>query len=95
MGPYGFQLADSVCMRSPLEDDAAAHGSGKKPAEGASQAKSAAPAPLLMEFFPPGTFVRDQQFAMHALGIDYMAWWNERCVSPLTLAQTSFWDAID
>ncbi|KAH9899222.1 hypothetical protein C8Q73DRAFT_310806 [Cubamyces lactineus] len=78
MGPYGLQLADSVYMRSPLEDSAAASGSGKKPAQGASQSEASAPAPLLMEFFPPGTFVRDQQFAMHALGIDYMAWWNER-----------------
>ncbi|KAI0763049.1 hypothetical protein BD413DRAFT_616506 [Trametes elegans] len=83
LGPYGFHLADSVFMRSPLEakksDPAAAAGKAQKQ----DDAPKAPPAPLLMEFFPTGTFVRDQQFAVQALGIDYMAWWNERYV-PLT-----------
>ncbi|KAH9852238.1 hypothetical protein C2E23DRAFT_885752 [Lenzites betulinus] len=74
MGPYGFQLADGVFMRSPLEASAS-------PSEKAQRQESAAkapPAPLLMEFFPPGTFVRDQQYAMQVLGIDYQAWWNSQ-----------------
>ncbi|KAI8976570.1 hypothetical protein BD414DRAFT_445988 [Trametes punicea] len=77
MGPY-VHLADGVFMRSPLEFEAAVGSSatGKKPLEGA--AAQPPPAPLLMEFFPPGTFMRDQQYAMEVLGIDYMAWWNER-----------------
>ncbi|KAI0642757.1 hypothetical protein C8Q79DRAFT_917243 [Trametes meyenii] len=71
LGPYGSHLADSVFMRSPLEAKPAV----KKPDGAAPPAPP--PAPLLMEFFPPGTFVRDQQFAVQALGIDYVAWWNE------------------
>ncbi|KAI0631216.1 hypothetical protein C8Q77DRAFT_1219359 [Trametes polyzona] len=72
VGPYGFQLADGVFMRSPLEVPAATEGKGHKQED----APQRPPAPLLMEFFPPGTFVRDQQYAMQVLGIDYMAWWN-------------------
>ncbi|KAL1949057.1 hypothetical protein VTO73DRAFT_10863 [Trametes versicolor] len=73
MGPYGFQLADGVFMRSPL-GVAAASTSNKAQKQG--DAPQRPPAPLLMEFFPPGTFVRSQQYAMQALDIDYQAWWN-------------------
>ena len=75
LGPYGHQLADSIFMRSPLAQET--------PDGDTHTAKDEAPRPtppLLMEFFPPGIFVRDQQYAMQALGIDYMAWWDERSV---------------
>ncbi|KAI0370526.1 hypothetical protein BV20DRAFT_966417 [Pilatotrama ljubarskyi] len=81
MGPYGFHLADAVFMRSPYEPTADAP-SAKDKAHNKKQENAPpqprAPAPLLMEFFPPGTFVRDQQYAAQALGIDYVAWWNEQ-----------------
>ena len=35
-------------------------------------------APLLMEFFPPGIFIPDQEFAVRSLGMHYVGWWNER-----------------
>lgn len=73
MGPYGFQLADGVFMRSPLGVAAASTANKAQKQEDAPQRP---PAPLLMEFFPPGTFVRSQQYAMQALDIDYQAWWN-------------------
>ena len=76
MGPYGHHLADSIFMRSPhLPQDAAPSSLSFGVA---TKAVSPAPAPLLMEFFPPGRFTRDQQYAMQVLGIDYMAWWNDR-----------------
>ena len=77
MGPYGHQLADGIFMRSPLAQEEAPETTTQ-----AGKKDDAPPAvvPLLMEFFPPGTCVRDQQYAMEALGMDYMAWWNERCV---------------
>lgn len=37
-------------------------------------------APILMEFFPEGTFVRDQEYAVREAGLRYAAWWDERCV---------------
>ncbi|RPD75648.1 hypothetical protein L226DRAFT_534559 [Lentinus tigrinus ALCF2SS1-7] len=74
MGPFGDHLADSVFMRSPLADGAPAV---SPPAGEKDQPTSRSPPPMLMEFFPPGTFVRDQQYAMQVLGIDYMAWWKE------------------
>ncbi|KAI0355991.1 hypothetical protein OH77DRAFT_1424283 [Trametes cingulata] len=80
MGPYGFHLSDAVFMRSPYEPTSASSSpkdKAHKKQESASP-QPAAPAPLLMEFFPPGTFVRDQQYAVQALGIDYVAWWNEQ-----------------
>ena len=77
LGPFGHQLADSIFMRSPLAQEET-----QETTTQAGKKDDAPPAvvPLLMEFFPPGTFVRDQQYAMEALGMDYMAWWNERCV---------------
>ena len=80
MGPYGHHLADSIFMHSPA---APSHS-----AAGASGHEEQALPPLLMEFFPPGTFVRDQQYAMQALGIDYMAWWKEMCVDSIDSLQT-------
>ena len=47
--------------------------------EGAEAVVPAQPvAPMIMEFFPPGVFRRDQEFAARSVGIRYMAWWNGR-----------------
>ena len=35
-------------------------------------------APVLMEFFPSGTFVRDQEYAVRSVGLRYIAWWESR-----------------
>ena len=75
MGPYGHQLADGIFMRSPLVPS----GDAEETKTRQDEAPQPAP-PLLMEFFPPGMFVRDQQYAMETLGIDYMAWWNDQYV---------------
>ncbi|KAL6302988.1 hypothetical protein BKA93DRAFT_364114 [Sparassis latifolia] len=71
LGPYGFHLADSIFM-SPSPSSSLASPSAPSSQE---QAESG---PILMEFFPPGTFVRDQEFAARSLGLRYMAWWNDR-----------------
>ena len=76
MGPYGHQLADSVFMRSPLAEVQVPKAHQKQKERAGTQALP----PMLMEFFPPGTFVRDQQYAMQMLKIDYLGWWAERCV---------------
>ncbi|TFK83076.1 hypothetical protein K466DRAFT_555640 [Polyporus arcularius HHB13444] len=73
MGPYGDHLADGIFMRSPSADGSPA----VSPAGEKEQPGPRSLPPMLMEFFPPGTFVRDQEYAMQALGIDYMAWWKE------------------
>ncbi|OCH86765.1 hypothetical protein OBBRIDRAFT_737399 [Obba rivulosa] len=62
LGPYGFHLTDSVFMPQA------------SPTSTDSQSSSS----MLMEFFPPGIFVRDQEFAVRSLGMRYMAWWNDR-----------------
>ncbi|KAI0828641.1 hypothetical protein BC628DRAFT_83933 [Trametes gibbosa] len=67
-------LADGVFMRSPLE----VSDSSSEKAQKQGSAPQRPPAPLLMEFFSPGTFVRDQQYAMQVLGIDYQAWWSSQ-----------------
>ncbi|KAH9941738.1 uncharacterized protein BXZ73DRAFT_74923 [Epithele typhae] len=72
LGSYGPQLADSVFMRAPVAESVSSAASGKT-----ADAAKVVP-PLLMEFFPPGVFVREQQFAMETLGMDYIAWWNGR-----------------
>ena len=36
------------------------------------------PAPLLMEFYPSGIFLKDREYAMRSLGMRYMAWWAEQ-----------------
>lgn len=36
------------------------------------------PAPLLMEFYPTGIFLKDREYAMRTLGMRYMAWWEDR-----------------
>ncbi|KAL4248526.1 hypothetical protein ABKN59_007826 [Abortiporus biennis] len=70
LGPFGPQLADSLFMPVPPPSnsnsqlDSSNHNSG--------------PAPILMEFFPGGTFRRDQEFAVRSIGIRYVAWWNDR-----------------
>ncbi|PCH35351.1 hypothetical protein WOLCODRAFT_139864 [Wolfiporia cocos MD-104 SS10] len=74
LGPYGHHLADSVFMEPP----AWMHQSSSTSSVAASDNKSDQPAPLLMEFFAPGTFMRDREYAMRVLGMRYIAWWNER-----------------
>ncbi|TBU48064.1 hypothetical protein BD309DRAFT_950501 [Dichomitus squalens] len=87
MGPYGHQLADSVFMRSPVAEVQVpkAHQKQKEKA-----ATPAALPPMLMEFFPPGTFVRDQQYAVQALKIDYLGWWAERTFTSDNLPELSY-----
>ncbi|CAL1699413.1 unnamed protein product [Somion occarium] len=65
IGPYGPHLADSVFMPAPLPSSP-------------SQEGHQSIAPVLMEFFPPGMFRRDQEYAVRSLGSRYIAWWNER-----------------
>ena len=77
MGPFGEQLADSVFVRSPLAEARVPKAHQKQKDK---KAAAPSPVPMLMEFFPPGTFVRDQQYAMQQLKIDYLGWWAERCV---------------
>lgn len=74
LGPWGHHLADSTFMSPPAWQgrDVAAASS----VAGAEAEQSAAP--LLMEFFPPDTFMRDQEFAVRSLGMRYIAWWNNR-----------------
>ncbi|KAI0760387.1 hypothetical protein C8Q74DRAFT_223807 [Fomes fomentarius] len=74
MGPFGHHLSDAIYMRSPVTERAHATPSSESEQKGEEAWRSLPP--ILMEFFPPGTFVRDQQFAMHVLGIEYIAWWN-------------------
>lgn len=50
-------------------------------AAGTPTTTSQHPASLLMEFYPPGTFLRDQEYAVRSLGMRYMAWWKDRCVT--------------
>ena len=40
--------------------------------------QTTAPAPLLMEFYPSGSFLKDRELAMRTLGMRYMAWWDSR-----------------
>ncbi len=78
MGPFGHHLSDAIFMGSPATERAHATPSSESEQKGEEASRSLPP--ILMEFFPPGTFVRDQQFAMHVLGIEYIAWWNGMCV---------------
>jgi hypothetical protein len=39
----------------------------------------------LMEFFPSDVFTRDAETAVRSLGINYIAWWNDRYALPLPL----------
>lgn len=79
MGPFGEQLADSVFMRSPLAEASRVPKAHQKQKHKDKDAAAPSPPPMLMEFFPPGTFVRAQQYAMQALKIDYSGWWADRC----------------
>ena len=81
MGPYGHQLADSVFMRSPLGEARVPKAHQKQKDK---KAAAPSPSPMLMEFFPPGVFVPDQEFAIRSLGMRYVGWWNERCGSRFT-----------
>ncbi len=76
MGPFGEQLADCVFMRSPLAEPRVPKAHQKQK----DKAAVPSPPPMLMEFFPPGTFVHEQQYAMQELKIDYLGWWAERYV---------------
>ena len=71
IGAFGPALADSIFMAAPTPE----------------QAANGVEAPLLMEFFPSGTFVRDQEYAVRAVGLRYTAWWDTRCVSPVSPAR--------
>ena len=51
--------------------------------------ETAVPAPLLMEFYPSGIFLKDREFAMRTLGMRYMAWWDSRYVCSSTSEETS------
>ncbi|KZT23705.1 hypothetical protein NEOLEDRAFT_1179922 [Neolentinus lepideus HHB14362 ss-1] len=35
----------------------------------------------LMEFFPPNVFARDREIPAASIGVQYMAWWNDRKMS--------------
>ncbi|KAJ7687783.1 hypothetical protein B0H14DRAFT_2487631 [Mycena olivaceomarginata] len=47
------------------------------------------PHTTLMEFFPPQTFAHNQELVAKAVGIRYIAWWNERQLSGDTLPPVS------
>jgi hypothetical protein len=34
----------------------------------------------VMEFFPHGAFTREEESVARALGLKYIAWWEDRCV---------------
>ncbi|KAI0918760.1 hypothetical protein AcV7_006903 [Taiwanofungus camphoratus] len=78
LGPYGFHLSDSIFMAPPtsLQQDVT-----PTPEHNEKQPQG----PLVIEFFPPGTFVPDQEFAVRSLGCRYMAWWNDRKFSDSSL----------
>ena len=62
IGAFGRNLADSVFMAAPTVE----------------QELKGEVAPILMEFFPTGVFVRDQEFAVRSVGLRYLAWWDSR-----------------
>lgn len=69
IGPFGPQLADSLFMRAPLPSET------EPPSSDPNVQQSIPPfSPVLMEFFPDGMFRRDQQYAVHQLGMRYVAW---------------------
>lgn len=74
IGAWGRNLADSVFMAAPTTE----------------QRQNGVEAPILMEFFPSGTFVRDQEYAVRAAGLRYMAWWDSRYARRTGLPPTSF-----
>ncbi|KAF7789695.1 hypothetical protein EIP86_000641 [Pleurotus ostreatoroseus] len=76
IGAWGGALADSVFMSPPP--------SARTPDSSTSSSPTAA-APILMEFFPAGTFVRDQEYAARAAGLRYAAWWDDRKFDPASL----------
>ncbi|KAI0077397.1 hypothetical protein K474DRAFT_1707415 [Panus rudis PR-1116 ss-1] len=73
LGPFGPHLADSIFMPAPLPIT-----STESTDSSPSQADPKLSAPVLMEFFPPGMFRRDQEYAVRSLGMRYIAWWNGR-----------------
>jgi hypothetical protein len=40
------------------------------------------PHTTLMEFFPPQTFAREQEMVAKSVGMNYIAWWNDRYYQP-------------
>ncbi|THH32788.1 hypothetical protein EUX98_g1422 [Antrodiella citrinella] len=78
IGPFGPQLSDSLLMRVPPLASATPETSTQDDTQPA--VREAQP-PLLMEFFPPGVFRRDQEYAARSVGLRYMAWWNGRMFS--------------
>ncbi|TCD65134.1 hypothetical protein EIP91_003065 [Steccherinum ochraceum] len=75
IGPFGSQLFDGLLMKVPPQIPAPPEG------EEPETVPKRAPASLIMEFFPPGVFKRDQEFAAHSVGLRYVAWWNGRMFS--------------
>ncbi|KAI0346445.1 hypothetical protein BDW22DRAFT_1322917 [Trametopsis cervina] len=65
LGAFGHALDDSMFMPAPLS-------------RLASTVPDTRPAPLIMEFWPSSAFLRDREFSAKALGMRYMAWWDER-----------------
>ena len=47
-------------------------------APSAEQLANGVEPPILMEFFPAGTFIRDQEYAVRSVGLRYAAWWDAR-----------------
>lgn len=72
MGPFGPQLADSLFMRAPPP------ASEQLPSSENQQLPPSPLAPVVMEFFPDGLFKRDQEYAVHQLGLRYVAWLNKQ-----------------
>jgi len=77
IGPFGPQLSDALLMHVPPLSSSPTSLTEDDPQSAAKQPRP----PLLMEFFPPGVFRRDQEFAARAVGLRYMAWWNGRLFS--------------
>ncbi|EKM58001.1 uncharacterized protein PHACADRAFT_251949 [Phanerochaete carnosa HHB-10118-sp] len=61
-----------------LADSLFMHASG-------ATSQAGTPAPLLMEFYPSGTFLKDREFSARTLGMRYMAWWEARKFSGASL----------
>ncbi|TFK49178.1 hypothetical protein OE88DRAFT_1703601 [Heliocybe sulcata] len=43
----------------------------------------------LMEFFPPDVFTRDRELPATSIGVQYMAWWNDRKFTPDSLPSSA------
>ena len=68
LGVYGDTLANSVFMTSNLNANANS-GKGKEKRS-----------PLVIEFFPDGKFINENEFVTRSVGIEYVAWRNTKRV---------------